>query len=279
MITALSGKRARVAIIAPLTLQRATGMATLHYLESGQGEPLVLLHSGGMSGAEWQAHIPHFSRAFRVIVPDHPGHGRSPMIADKLTIADMGRAVLDLLDALGLARVHLVGSSLGGAVALWLTVRHSGRVHKLVLYRVGYRKDEATYSGTRQMADPAYWRGVGMQRWLSDIHQPQGGPDAWEAVIKRVAEALNPATTDHAYELPTLARIAQPTLLVVGDRDPVAPLAQILEMFGAMPNAGLWVLPYATHVTATNTWRAETFALEVTRFLQRTKRSALAGPH
>ena len=37
------------------------------------------------------------------------------------------------------------------------------------------------------------------------------------------------------------------------------------------PNAGLWVLPYATHVTATNTWRAESFALEVTRFLQRQK--------
>jgi len=42
-------------------------------------------------------------------------------------------------------------------------------------------------------------------------------------------------------------------------------------MFGAIPNCGLWVLPHATHVTATNTWRAESFALEVTRFLQRQK--------
>jgi hypothetical protein len=40
-------------------------------------------------------------------------------------------------------------------------------------------------------------------------------------------------------------------------------------MFGAIPNCGLWMMPYATHVTATGTWRAESFALEVTRFLQR----------
>ncbi|MBK8752198.1 MAG: alpha/beta fold hydrolase [Candidatus Competibacteraceae bacterium] len=246
-------------------------MATLYYTESGQGEPLLLLHSGGMSGAEWKPHLPLFARAFRVIVPDHLGHGRSPMIAEKLTVADMGQAILELLDELGLARAHLVGSSMGGAVALWLTVHHPDRVSALVLYRVGYRKDEVTHAGTHSMADPTYWRGVGMHKWLSDIHQPQGGPDAWEMVIGRVSEALEPVTTDHAHDLEILERITQPTLIVVGDRDPVAPLDQILEMFGAIPNVGLWVMPYATHVTATNTWRAESFALEVSRFLQRQK--------
>ncbi len=121
------------------------------------------------------------------------------------------------------------------------------------------------------MADPAYWRGVGMHKWLSNMHRPQGGEDAWETVIRRVSEALEPATTDHVHDLDTLGRITQPTLIVVGDRDPVAPLDQILEMFGAIPKAGLWVMPYATHVTATHTWRAETFVLETTRFLQRQK--------
>jgi 3-oxoadipate enol-lactonase len=244
-------------------------MAILHYLESGKGEPLILLHSGGMSGAEWQPHLPLFARHFRVIAPDHLGHGRSPMVAEKLAVADMGRAVLELLDELELPQASLVGSSLGGAVALWLTLHYPERVRKLVLYRVGYRKDEASHAGTRDLADPAYWRGVGMHKWLSDVHRPQGGPEAWEDVIGRVSEALEPATTDHAHDLEILERIAQPTLLVVGDRDPLAPLEQVLEMFGAIPHCGLWVMPYATHVTATNTWRAESFALEVTRFLHR----------
>ncbi len=244
-------------------------MAILHYTESGQGEPLLLLHSGGMTSAEWTAHVPLFARHFRVITPDHLGHGRSPMIAERLSVGDMGRAVLEVMDELELPAANLVGSSMGGAVTLWLTVHHPERVSRLVLYRIGYRKDEQTYTGTRGMADPAYWRGVGMHKWLSDIHHPQGGPDAWEDVILRVSEALEPATSDHAHDLEVLERITQPTLLVVGDRDPVAPLEQILEMFGAIPNCGLWVMPYATHVTATNTWRAESFVLEVTRFLQR----------
>lgn len=247
-------------------------MTILHYTESGRGEPLVLLHSGGMSGAEWTPQIPLFARHFRVIAPDHLGHGGSPMVAERLAVADMGRAVLELLDELWLPQAHLVGSSLGGAVALWLTLYHPQRVRKLVLYRVGYRKDRKTFSGTRNMANPDYWRDVGMNKWLSDIHKPQGGADAWQDVIGRVSEALDPATTDHAYELELLENIFQPTLLVVGDRDPVAPLEQILEMFGAIPNCGLWVMPYTTHVTATGTWRARGFALEVTKFLQRRER-------
>ncbi len=244
-------------------------MAILHYLDNGQGEPLILLHSGGMSSAEWAPQQALLARYFRVISPDHLGHGRSPMLAERLTVADMGRAVLELMDELQLSAAHLVGSSLGGAVALWLAVHAPKRVSRLVLYRIGYRKDEITGAGTRRMADPAYWRSVGMHQWLSGLHQPQGGPDAWQRVILRVAEALDPATSDHAHTLEVLRGISQPTLLVVGDRDPVAPLEQILEMFQAIPNAGLWVLPCATHVTATSTWRAESFALEVTRFLQR----------
>lgn len=244
-------------------------MAILHFVESGHGEALLLLHSGGMSHAEWTPQIPAFARYFRVIAIDHLGHGQSPMVAERLAVADMGRAVLDLLDELQLSQVHVVGSSLGGAVALWLTLYHPARVSKLVLYRVGYRKDARTHAGTRGMADPDYWRDVGMHKWLSDIHAPQGGPDAWEEVIGRVAEALEPATTDHAHQIEILENIFQPTLLVVGDRDPVAPLEQILEMFGAIPNCGLWVMPYTTHVTATSTWRAKSFAQEVIRFLQR----------
>lgn len=243
----------------------------LYYTESGQGEPLILLHSGGMGGVEWKPQIPALARNFRVIVPDHLGHGRSPMVAERLTVGDMGRAVLEVMDTLQLPRAALVGSSLGGAVSLWITLHHPERVAKLVLYRVGYRKDEDTHAGTRSMADPDYWRSVGLQGWLSDIHKPQGGPEAWKTVIGRVSDALAPATTDHAYEPEILKQIAQPTLLIVGDRDPVAPLSQILEMYDAIPNSGLWVMPYASHVTASNTWRAEAFALEVTRFLQRQK--------
>ena len=65
------------------------GMATLHYTESGQGEPLILLHSGGMSRAGGRAN-PVVRPPFSVVVPDHLGHGRSPMVAEKLIVRGHG---------------------------------------------------------------------------------------------------------------------------------------------------------------------------------------------
>ncbi len=251
-------------------------MSILHYTETGQGEALILLHSGGMSGQEWQPQLVALSRHFRVIIPDQLGHGETPMIAEKLTIGDIAREVVELLDTLNIQQAHLVGSSMGGAVALWMTVHYPQRVNKLVLFRVGYRKNADTYTVSRGMADPDYWRKVGLHGWLSDIHHPQGGPEAWKTVIQRVTDAMNPATSDHAHDLEILSRIAQPTLLIVGDRDPVVPLEQALEMFTHIPDSSLWVLPYASHVTATNTWRAECFALEITRFLQRRRPDAVS---
>lgn len=244
-------------------------MSILHYSESGQGEALVLLHSGGMSSEEWKPQVPILAKQFRVITPDKLGHGKSPMIAEKLSIGDIGRSLIQLLDTLEIDRAHLVGSSMGGAVALWLTVHYPQRVNKLVIYRIGYCKNTETHGETRSMADPDYWKRMGLHQWLSRIHQDQGGPDAWTTVIGRVSEALDPADTDHAHDLDTLAQVSHPTLVVVGDRDPLVPLDQALEMFRAIPDAGLWVMPYASHVTATNTWRSESFALEISRFLKR----------
>jgi len=252
-------------------------MTALHYTEAGHGKPLILLHSGGMTGMEWQPQIKSFARHFWVIVPDQLGHGHSPMVAEQLSIGDIGREVIALMDQLGIDKAHLLGSSMGGAVALWTTVHHPERVNRLVLFRVGYRKNPVTHAGTRTMADPTYWQDIGLHGWLSDVHSPQGGPEAWKTVIGRVYEALDPRTSDHAHDLEVLGRISQPTLIIVGDRDPLVPLEQALEMFHHIPDSCLWVLPYATHVTATNTWRAECFALEVTRFLRRPGRVRAAS--
>ncbi|MDX1606856.1 MAG: alpha/beta fold hydrolase [Candidatus Competibacterales bacterium] len=243
-------------------------MTELHYDEAGSGEPLLLLHSGGMTRAEWQSQRVPLAEHFQVLLPDLPGHGHSPLSSDRLTVGDCGRAVLALLDHLALEQVHLVGSSLGGATALWLALNHPERIAKLVLYRVNYRKTDTGHAGTRELADPDYWQRMGLSGWMSRIHRPQGGPDAWQRVIARVAEALDPADTDHAHSLEELAGFDRPTLVVAGDRDPLAPLDDLVAMVRALPQAGLWIMPYTTHVTAANTWRSEAFALELIRFLQ-----------
>lgn len=238
------------------------------YRDAGDGPPLLLLHSGGMSSAEWEPLIPRLAPHFRVLAPDLPGHGATPLDGPRLRISDMAQAVISLLDALRIERSHVLGSSMGGVVALWLAIHAPQRVDKLVLFRSNYRRAPEGDRLIAQMADPAWWRSVGMDRWMSRIHEPQGGPEAWKTVIRRVVDAF--VTSDeHVHELAQLATVQAPTLIIVGDRDPLVPLEHALEMYRTIPRAALWVMPHATHIAATNTWRRDCFALEVTRFLQR----------
>src|SRR5689334_338156 len=96
----------------------------LGYDRVGSGEPLVLLHGFGSTRDDFAALVPGLARDFDVLCIDLPGHGRSPMIDDRPSVAALTDAVAADLDAHGLDRVHLLGNSLGGRIAIELAARH-----------------------------------------------------------------------------------------------------------------------------------------------------------
>lgn len=249
---------------------------TLFYHREGDGAnpTLLLLHSGGMTHQEWQPQLAHFASQFDVIAPDLPGHGRSRVQDDEpVSISHYAQKVIELLTQLNVNRVHVVGSSTGAAIALYLAIYHADMLDKLVLYRMGYQKDANAFVETQRIASPEYWQNYGMAKWMSTQHLGQTddaalAPDAWKAVIARVAALFHPDTTEHTHTLTDLVKIRAKTMLVAGDRDPLVPMRAVLDMAEAIPDSAVWVLPNASHVTATNTWRAKMFAEEVTRFLQ-----------
>ncbi len=243
----------------------------IYYQTYGESsnDVLVLLHSGGMAGIEWQPQINILAKYFRLLVPDLPGHGQSRLAAgQQLSVAMMAEAVLSLLVQEKLAKAHFLGSSMGAATALWLAINYPQYVDKLVVYRMGYAKNQATYEQTLAMADPAYWQQYGLHKWLSKIHTPQGDADSWKQVIANVAKIMHPQNSDHNHALSALVNLAAPTLLIAGDRDPLIPLHDLVDMYNTIPTAALWIMPNASHVTASNTWRATAFAEEVRRFLR-----------
>ncbi|MBA3534736.1 MAG: alpha/beta hydrolase, partial [Ardenticatenales bacterium] len=192
----------------------------------------------------------------------------SPSVA-RLTISEMGEAVLALLDALALPKVHLSGSSMGGATVFWLVRHHPERFGRLVLFRTSYRSTPELHAGVLRMAEPETWRQWRLDRWMSEQHTPQGGPEAWLEVTKKVADAFDPATSEHTHELHDLAAITHPTLLITGDRDAVVPLEDMVALYQTLPNAALWVMPQATHFMGTEGWRRASFEQEILRFLRR----------
>jgi len=118
-----------------------TGAVRLHYHEAGTGAAVALLHGGGPGASGWSnfgPNLPVFAARFRTFVVDLPGYGGSsvpPPDAHYFTAA--ADALAGLLDEAGIARIHLVGNSLGGGVATRFALRHADRAGRLVLMAPG----------------------------------------------------------------------------------------------------------------------------------------------
>ncbi|MES2012406.1 MAG: alpha/beta fold hydrolase [Pseudomonadota bacterium] len=110
----------------------------LHYQSLGQGQPLILLHGLFGSSDNWGTIAKHFSQHYQVISVDLRNHGRSPHSASQ-SYTDMANDLLALCDALSLDRIHLLGHSLGGKVAMQFATRHPDRVEKLIVVDMAMR--------------------------------------------------------------------------------------------------------------------------------------------
>jgi 3-oxoadipate enol-lactonase len=106
---------------------------SIHYLERGHGEPLLLIHGLGCSGADWAFQVAALENRFRIIIPDLPGSGHSRPPAAEYTIAGFANALWKLMDHLGLQTPNIVGFSLGGAVALEMATLRPASVPRLGL--------------------------------------------------------------------------------------------------------------------------------------------------
>jgi pimeloyl-ACP methyl ester carboxylesterase len=106
--------------------------ARLAYREAGAGPVLLFLHGAGGAESALPFLLP-FTVEHRVLVPDHPGFGRSADPAWLDDIHDVAYAYLDFLDALDLRGVHLVGTSLGGWIAMEVAIRCSARLASLTV--------------------------------------------------------------------------------------------------------------------------------------------------
>lgn len=111
----------------------SVGDCHLHYERAGGGYPVVFI--SGLSGHAdyWRQQVPAFAKSFDVVTFDHRGVGQSDHSRISYTVDRLAADVIGLLDALGIARAHLVGHSTGGAIAQILGVEHPQRVASLVV--------------------------------------------------------------------------------------------------------------------------------------------------
>ena len=115
--------------------------ARLRYDMAGDGPPLLMLMGLGVPGRGWSPQIPALSAHFRTLTVDQRGTGESCDWGRPLTIFDLARDAVELLDRLGIARAHLLGMSMGGMVSLEIAGRWPERVDRLVICCAPVRAD------------------------------------------------------------------------------------------------------------------------------------------
>ena len=106
----------------------------IHYLDYGDGPPVLLMHGGGAGSAIWFRQIEVLSRTHRVIAPDHPVFGLSEQVAYEAPfVGNSVRYVNGFMDAVGIATADVVGLSLGAQMAIGVAIESPERVQKLVV--------------------------------------------------------------------------------------------------------------------------------------------------
>lgn len=118
----------------------------VRYFKMGTGPPLILVHGLGSASVNWYKNIAGLSKSNTVYAVDLPGHGKTYKSISKTPLDQAVTFMIEFMDVMNITKASLVGNSMGGLLALALTLKHPGRVSKLVLEgSAGLRKDIAWF--------------------------------------------------------------------------------------------------------------------------------------
>ena len=212
--------------------------ARLHARAKGDGgAAVVLLHGFGGDHGEWVDIQPDLARDHRTLAYDLPGHGRSLDVAGAGSAGAAAKAVLTDLTARGIDRVHVVGFSMGGAVATLMALRAPGRIASLTLLAPGGFGPEinsdllerfaasATADELRatldEMAGPDFRLPTRNVAGLAAVRFAPGMRDSMMRIVGSIARDGRQGEIPRA----SLESLAMPVTLVWGTADPVLPFA------------------------------------------------------
>lgn len=212
---------------------------SLFHVETGEGSPVVFLH-GGLSNSDYFGlQVPEVARRHRVICVDSRGHGRSTRDAQPFGYDLMTDDVVALLDRLQIPRVAIVGWSDGAIIGLDMAMRHPDRVSRVFAFGANTQT-----SGLKPDIDknPTFARFIARAKTEYEHLSPTPGEyDQFLHQIEKMWET-QPNWTDEQ-----LRTIRAPVLIADGQHDEGIKREHTEYMAATIPDAGLLILPNASH--------------------------------
>jgi len=252
---------------------------TLYHEVHGEGEPLLCVMGLSADTLAWMLQVPAFSASHRTVIFDNRDVGQSSMADGPYEIADMAQDALALADALELDSFHLVGVSMGGAIAQELALAAPDRVRTLTLavtFPAGgawaRKLSEVWAERVTKISREGHVDELMLLNFSEDFFENEEGvawvrgmmlqhphPQPPEAFIRQL-EACG--RHDARERLPSLQ---VPTHVIGGERDILVPVWKSRELAELIPGAQLTVLPGSPH--GANVERAEEFNRSVLDFI------------
>jgi pimeloyl-ACP methyl ester carboxylesterase len=257
---------------APSTIRRG---ACLHqgcqiaYEIQGSGPPAIFIQGVGVHGSAWAPQVDALAARYECLSFDNRGLGRSQPLGARVTVEQMARDTMALMDAQGWASAHLAGHSMGGLIALHVALSAPERIRSLSLLcsfprgRDTLRLSPATISawlqafiGTRSkrrkaflriMLPPSALAGSDAAKMASEL-APLFGHDLadWPfTAVRQLWAIIRYDATPRLHELAGL-----PTLVVSAQHDSIASPRVGREMAAAIPGARFVEIPDASHAAA-----------------------------
>jgi 3-oxoadipate enol-lactonase len=241
-----------------------------------EGAPMLMLsNSLGTTLEMWEPQLAAFTQHFRLVRFDRRGHGKSGVPKGPYTMERLGRDVLAILDALGIAKTNWCGLSMGGMDGVWLAANAPERVEKLVLTNTStYFPDKVAWNDRLKLVAekgvPAF-AAPNMERWFT-----KGFREREPAAVARI-QAMFAATALDGYlgcgaavrdmdHRDLLAKITAPTLVIAGQHDMATPVAANEFIKNGIAGAQMKVLD-AAHLS--NVEQAQAYTDAVLEFLTR----------
>lgn len=219
------------------------GPVHMWFERRGHGDPLVLLHGDLDTNAAWGNQLDALAKHFSVFAPERRGHGHTPDVDAPLTYQVMAEDTAAFIDRVVGQPAHLVGWSGGAGLGLMVALQRPDLVRRLVL--IGGSVAPTAYVPQfeellRQPADSAVHQSL---RTVYGVVSPDG-TEHWPVVFGKI---MNLWRTEPHLPLPDLAGVRARTLVMVGDDDLVT-LEHTLEIYRAVPDAELAVVPGTSHL-------------------------------
>jgi len=223
------------------------------------GPVLVLGHTLATSRAMWRGQIPHFAKRYRTISFDMRGHGESVAPDYPYSLEMLSEDVIGILDSLGVERPAIfLGISIGAMVGQALALRHADRLRALVLCSAVSRMPPDARAMWDQRIEAIRKDGIAgqvqptLERWLSQEFRARDPETTkWVADMIRATSVAGMIGCARAIQkldyTDQLGRIALPTLIIAGEKDPGAPVAAAQVIHDGIKDSRLEVIPNVLH--------------------------------